>query len=239
MGTDLLKISLEKVAGYILRDPSSWEGISLFYACRQNEEENQSLKISLGQSVSETPGALLFEKQNQSYILLGARNAPNIDTSLLSHCLWAENIATAQESIHKALDKVAANRKAPPRKSPPHSILVVEDEPLLNKIMIHHLKQFGSVIATSNYREAVANYMVQNPHVVFLDISYNGDDMNGLDALKNMLIYDSEAFIIMVSADDRIETRLEAFASGAQGFIAKPFRTTDFTHYLTKLGLGT
>lgn len=234
---NILKIPLERVAEYLLRDPLSWEGVSLFYIYPRDDVEKQSARTASEQYVSKNPDALFFENPIWGYLFLGAKNAPEPGNASSYFCLWVENIASEQELVRNTLSRMVTNPQADTKKSPPYSILVVEDEPLLNKMIAHHLQQFGTVLTTNNYHEAVANYMVQTPQLVFLDINYHGDDMDGFDALRNILIYDKDAFIVMVSGDGRIETRLQSFALGAQGFIVKPFRPIDFSHYLTRLGL--
>jgi len=228
MDFDLSKISLKQLAEYIQRDPISWRGISLLYAGTKNEQEAKSLR----EVAAKDKGALLFE-QGGLYILLGAENVPKLDNIIV----WVRCIASERKLVCDALSKVASYKRPVEKQSLPYSILVVEDEPLLNKMMTQHLEQYGIVTTTNNYREAVANYMVQTPHLVFLDINYRGDDMNGFDVLKSLLIYNATAFIVMVSGDGDIRVRLQAFALGAQGFIAKPFSADDFQRYLVQSGM--
>lgn len=112
-----------------------------------------------------------------------------------------------------------------------YSILIVEDEPMTSKLIVHQLHQYGTVSATSNAREAVANYMVHRPDVVFLDIHYANERDDGFDVLQKLLSADAGAQIVMVSGDRDPHTLVRALSSGAHGFIAKPFKSEDFVHY--------
>lgn len=114
------------------------------------------------------------------------------------------------------------------------SILIVEDDPMTSHLASHHLKPFGNVLATSNAHEAVANYMVHRPGLVFVDIHYSNEEKNGFDVLRDLLSADADAFIVMVSSDHDAATIAKCLALGAQGFIAKPFKQNDFTYYLQK-----
>lgn len=117
-----------------------------------------------------------------------------------------------------------------------YSILIVEDEPMTSKLIAHQLNQYGTVSATSNAREAVANYMVHRPDIVFLDIHYGNESDDGFDVLQKLLSADAEAQIVMVSGDRDPQILVRALSSGARGFIAKPFKAEDFLHYFRGAG---
>ncbi len=231
------KISLEQVVEYIHRDSAVWEGISLFYAPMPGIEK-EPFKTTAETFIRNNPDALLFESKDKSIMVLGAKQAPEMAYEEQNHCLWVENIAEKWSQVCSALGGFIAKKTANQNARDENrrcSILIVEDDPLMNKMMEHHLSRFGTVIATSNYHQATANYMVQKPDIVFLDIHYKGNDMDGFDALRNILIADENAYIIMVSGDGQLQTRLEAMRLGARGFVAKPFSASHFTHYISKI----
>ncbi|MEO5342551.1 MAG: response regulator [Gammaproteobacteria bacterium SHHR-1] len=60
------------------------------------------------------------------------------------------------------------------------------------------------------------------PDIILLDISMPGA-MNGIDVLKAILEIDPNAFVIMISGETDAEVVKEVIASGASGFIVKPF----------------
>jgi len=70
----------------------------------------------------------------------------------------------------------------------------------LTILAANFLQQYGTVIVTANAGEAVVNYMVQKPDIIFLDIHYTHYERDGLDVLQNFLQLDNKAFIVMFSA---------------------------------------
>ena len=114
------------------------------------------------------------------------------------------------------------------------SILVVEDDLMISQMVARHLERFGTVITTANAHEATANNSVRDPDIIFLDIHYNNYDQDGFDVLKNILSSNSNAFVVMFSADRDQTTIKKAMALGAKGFIVKPFQADDFVKYITQ-----
>lgn len=230
------KIAFEQIAEYILRDSAVWRNVPLFYAQLTNNAKKQHLENSITEFMNNNPDALLFNNDSD-YIILGAKSAPEFGDCDCT-CFWASNIAEQWQKVCDELSKFCAKKPVFQNMAAlksVYSVLIVEDEPLLNKIMSKYISNFGTVIATSNYREAIANYMVERPAIVFLDIHYHNDDWDGFDALKNLITTDHSAFIVMVSGDGNLETKIRALELGAQGFITKPFQPHDFEHYITKL----
>ena len=76
----------------------------------------------------------------------------------------------------------------------------------------------------------------QKIDLVYLDI--NLPDISGIDVLKNIRVVFPKLMVIMVSGDNSAENVKNAIASGANGFIVKPFtsqRVTDsLNNYLKK-----
>jgi len=223
-------MTLETAAGYIRRDPASWKGISLFYA----------------RPVSGTPfpapDATSFMGKNGDVIMLGLDRPPAIPPEAVSACVWISDIGRQQALAESILSAATQDRPPSPdageQALPPDkalSILIVEDDPLISRMVALHLERFGTVTTTTNSREAVANYMVRRPDIIFLDIHYREDKGDGFDVLHNLLSADKDAFVVMVSGDQSPTTVLKALRLGAQGFIAKPFQASDFSHYLIKL----
>jgi len=76
----------------------------------------------------------------------------------------------------------------------------------------------------------------QEIDLVYLDI--NLPDISGLDVLKNIRVVFPKLMVVMVSGENSSENVRNAIASGANGFIVKPFtsqRVTDsLKSYLKK-----
>ncbi len=80
---------------------------------------------------------------------------------------------------------------------------------------------FSIVGEASTGIEAVNLYSELKPDFLTLDISM--PEMNGLDALKNLLSAFPDAKIVIVSAVGQKQIVFEALSMGAKDFIVKPF----------------
>ncbi|MDL2287308.1 response regulator [Eubacteriales bacterium OttesenSCG-928-G02] len=67
----------------------------------------------------------------------------------------------------------------------------------------------------------VEMYKALKPDIVTMDITM--PNMDGITALKEILKYDSNACVVMVSAMGQEKYIKEAIVSGAKSFIVKPF----------------
>ena len=101
-------------------------------------------------------------------------------------------------------------------------VLVADDSATMRKIVGQHLKSESFEICgeAANGQEAVELYRQLSPDAVTLDI--NMPIMDGVAALKQILEYDSNARIVMVTSEGQRETIIDAIKIGAQGFIVKP-----------------
>jgi len=72
-----------------------------------------------------------------------------------------------------------------------------------------------------NGKVAVEKYMMLQPDVVTMDLTM--PEVQGIDALKQILSYDPKAKIIVCSAMGQQMRVVEAIAAGAKDFLVKPF----------------
>lgn len=70
--------------------------------------------------------------------------------------------------------------------------------------------------------KAVEQYKVLNPDIVTMDITM--PNMNGIEAVKQIMSYDPSAKIVMCSAMGQQEMVMDAIRSGAKDFIVKPYQ---------------
>jgi two-component system chemotaxis response regulator CheY len=79
--------------------------------------------------------------------------------------------------------------------------------------------------------QAVLEYRQNRPDILVMDI-----DMpvkNGLEALREILVEDPKAFVVMVSGLSTFENVRQAIDLGAKGFVVKPFnlkKLADLVH---------
>lgn len=79
-------------------------------------------------------------------------------------------------------------------------VLIVDDAQFMRVSLRKMLEEneFEVVGEASNGIEAIEKYMILKPEIVTMDITM--PDMNGVDALKEIKKYDSNAKVIMISA---------------------------------------
>jgi DNA-binding NarL/FixJ family response regulator len=105
-----------------------------------------------------------------------------------------------------------------------YTFLVVDDTSFMRKMATECLKQHGyDVIGEAiNGKEAVQKYKELKPEVVMMDLTM--PEMNGIDAIKEILSFDSEAVILVCSASNQKDMIQEALDAGAVGYLMKPFK---------------
>lgn len=107
------------------------------------------------------------------------------------------------------------------------TVVVVDDSTMSRKILRQILEDAGyAVIAeATDGEEGIAAYMQYKPDVITLDITM--PNMDGIEALKEILSADSRARAIMISAAGQQQKIIEALKIGAEKFITKPFEPSD------------
>ena len=101
-------------------------------------------------------------------------------------------------------------------------IMVVDDEPQICRLLRLGLKGYGyHVVPAGNSEEAVTLAVQQMPDVIILDIGL-GSQPNGIDLCHQLREW-CRAPIIMLTVNDQKQTKLAAFAAGADDYVLKPF----------------
>lgn len=101
-------------------------------------------------------------------------------------------------------------------------VLIVEDEPSLNKIMLKKLRADGfSADSCFNGSEALDYIELGNYDMVLLDIMIPAPD--GLEVLKILRDNGNNIPIILLTAMGSTEDRVKGLNYGADDYIAKPF----------------
>lgn len=72
--------------------------------------------------------------------------------------------------------------------------------------------------------EGLEKYKELSPDLVTLDVTM--PKVNGLECLENILTYDNEAKVVMISALGKGDTILKALDAGASSYITKPYEDT-------------
>jgi two-component system chemotaxis response regulator CheY len=105
----------------------------------------------------------------------------------------------------------------------PLKVLIVDDDSLIREMLRLILLESGlTVCGEANDGATTRRILAENPpNVVLLDIVLPGE--NGLELLSFIKKEYPEIHVIMVSGEPSSERVQSAIASGARGFIVKPF----------------
>lgn len=109
-------------------------------------------------------------------------------------------------------------------------VMLVEDDPLTRRIVANSIKQDYVLITAQDAYEALTNYMIFAPDIVFLDIGL--PNVSGFSALQKIMETDPDAYIVMFSSNGYLDNVTKALNSGASGFITKPFRKDKMYKYI-------
>jgi DNA-binding response OmpR family regulator len=105
-------------------------------------------------------------------------------------------------------------------------ILVIEDEPQLREIIEKFLKKERYIVETApTYHEAAEKLSIYRYDFVLLDIML--PDGNGLSLLKQLQQRKKHENIIIISARDSIEDKVEGLELGADDYLSKPFHLAE------------
>jgi CheY-like chemotaxis protein len=101
-------------------------------------------------------------------------------------------------------------------------ILVVDDNELLRRGLSRGLSGPGRTVSTAGSgRDGLELLHRERPDVVFLDVRL--PDADGLELLGVIATLSPATRVVVMSADDREETRDRALSGGAFRFLPKPF----------------
>lgn len=101
-------------------------------------------------------------------------------------------------------------------------ILVVEDEPKLNQIIVDRLKkEHYSVDGAMDGNEAMDYLRCAEYDAVVLDIMLPGQ--SGIRVLRNLRESGDKTPVLLLTARDKVEDRVEGLDAGADDYLVKPF----------------
>jgi len=112
----------------------------------------------------------------------------------------------------------------------PQHVMVVEDDAMTRRLVASAFKEHYAIISAANAQEAVMNYLLHAPDIVFLDIGL--PDRSGFEVLHQIMRHDTDAFVVMFSANSYLDNITHALSQGASGFVAKPFKKDKLSHYI-------
>ncbi|HAC1456917.1 TPA: response regulator [Listeria monocytogenes] len=113
--------------------------------------------------------------------------------------------------------------------------LLIVDDAMFMRTMIKNIvkdSDFEVVAEAENGLEAVKKYDEAKPDIVTLDITM--PEMDGLEALAQIMAKDPSAKVIMCSAMGQQGMVVDAIKKGAKDFIVKPFQADRVLEALEK-----
>lgn len=101
-------------------------------------------------------------------------------------------------------------------------LLLVEDNAELANNIITYLKTEGNICEhASTFFEAIDKIIIYNYDLVILDIML--PDGSGLNVLKELREHQSESGVLIISARDALEDKIDGLDLGADDYLTKPF----------------
>lgn len=102
------------------------------------------------------------------------------------------------------------------------TVLIVDDDVKLLKMLQRTLTYEGLMAVTAaNGMEALKQVDAYHPEIIILD--WMMPKMDGLEVMQQLRAENNRAFILMLTARDALENRVEGLESGADDYLVKPF----------------
>ena len=113
-------------------------------------------------------------------------------------------------------------------------VLIVDDALIMRQRIKDIAEEAGWQVAgeAKDGEQAVALFEKEKPDLVTLDIVM--PNLDGVSALKQMMIHDPQARVVMVSAVNQKEKLAECIQAGAIDFIVKPFEKDSLLSFFEK-----
>ncbi len=107
-------------------------------------------------------------------------------------------------------------------------LLIVEDEPTLREIMVRTLRGERYVVEeAADYASALAKLEDYDYDCILLDIMLPGG--SGLRLLERLKELRKSAGVIIISARDSLDDKVEGLELGADDYLAKPFHLAELS----------
>jgi DNA-binding response OmpR family regulator len=113
-------------------------------------------------------------------------------------------------------------------------ILIIEDEKGLRESIEEYFTEAGNVCETaSGYAEAMTKVNVYRYDCILLDI--NLPDGSGIEILKNIKQHNYPDGVLIISAKNSLDDRLEGLDLGADDYLVKPFHLSELRARVTAI----
>lgn len=107
-------------------------------------------------------------------------------------------------------------------------LLIVEDEKKLLQSLIEYLSDEDYVIdSADNFRDAIDLISLRSYDCIVVDIMLGDPVGTGLDLIRTLKLYRSEAGIIIISAKDSLDDKIIGLELGSDDYMTKPFHLAE------------
>jgi len=114
------------------------------------------------------------------------------------------------------------------------TVLIVDDDQKLLKMLQRTLTYEGmQVVTAANGAEALKQVEVSKPDIIILD--WMMPKIDGLEVMQRLRAENNQAFIMMLTARDALEYRVEGMESGADDYLVKPFAPVELVAHVHAL----
>ena len=102
------------------------------------------------------------------------------------------------------------------------TVLIVDDDERLRKMLQRTLIYAGlDVLTAANGQEALNQVHTDRPDLIVLD--WMMPEVSGLEVIRRLRTEQDQTLILMLTARDAIDNRVEGLQSGADDYLVKPF----------------
>ncbi len=102
------------------------------------------------------------------------------------------------------------------------SVLVVEDDQLLNELLTMAMKAEGwQVLSAMNGYDALALVREKSPDVAIMDVMIPGID--GVEVVRRLRSYGDDIPVLFLTAKDELQDKLDGLSVGGDDYVTKPF----------------
>lgn len=113
--------------------------------------------------------------------------------------------------------------------------LVVDDSIVMRQLICDALCEinFNVIAEAENGEEAFDMYKEHDPDLVTMDIVMPRE--HGIESLKNIMEYNGNANVIVISGLHQKSLLMEALEVGAKDFVVKPFEEDELVETITNI----
>jgi two-component system, OmpR family, response regulator len=109
-------------------------------------------------------------------------------------------------------------------------IFIVDDDPIINKLVVNRFKSEGYIIEAFEYGEDCLNALDRNPDLIILDYFFVKCDMqvmDGMEAFGKIKKLRPDTPVIILSGQEKGEIVLELARKGIDDYVIKDYNLLD------------